>query len=175
MENNTLLLSLRASSNILTLFSVVEKYQPLSSRAEILEQALDYTLENPLDWKNFDSSRNSSAQNDGHAPMFIQIKVDPEKWSSVTEQIKNSFNPPLKRTTIPYILRLVLEYYIRHIEALNEIEPVEIEETAPKAPKNEDLSDFETVRRIVQMISLNRETDKPILEAIKSILKSWSE
>lgn len=178
MNDNTTVLSLRPNQNILALFSIAEKHQPLMSRSEILSNAIEYALAAPVEWKAFSesSSKNSYEpnQNGSHSPMFIQIRVNSQNWKTVTNQIKNAFNPPLKRTTTPYILRLVLENFVRYLQKLNKAAP-DIVENSENPPSGYSTDDLEIIIKVAKIISLNRESDKPILDAIKIILEKWSE
>lgn len=113
--NYDVTLSMRATAQLLGLFQKAREYQPSANRIESFNQALDKALlSTAIDWKCLSRANITYASN-GSTPEFIQLKVNSQQWNDIVTKIKESFNPPLKRTTTPYIVKLVMLNYINYL------------------------------------------------------------
>ena len=117
MEKN---LSLRSNPQILGLFSEIRKFQPSANRLESFNQALDIALNETVDWKKLSKVNVNYSIDESQAPEFIQLRTEEVKWVDILEKVKMSFTPPLKRTTAPDVLKLVLINYLNYLESIQE-------------------------------------------------------
>lgn len=131
-------LSLRANPQILGLFSEIRKYQPLN-RVVSFEQAMDIALDKTIDWAKLSKVNVNYSIGDSQSPDFIQLRTDEQKWEDVLNAIKGSFTPPLKRTTAPYVVKLVLINYLNYLESIQENAETQVaEENYSKESKKEN-------------------------------------
>ncbi len=109
------ILSLRKNPKILGLFLKGQEYQPSVSRVDFFNQAIEHALSSQSNWKNLSGVTLDYPKVDASTPQFFQLKVDKNKWNRIVDEIKNSFYPPLKRTTAPYAVKLVLTSYLQYL------------------------------------------------------------
>lgn len=167
-----IILSLRKNPQILGLFSKGQKYQPLVNRVDFLDQGIDYALSSNSDWKKISGVNVDYSNIDIATPEFFQLRVDKKKWGEVVEQIKNSFRPPLQRTTGPYVVKLILINYIQYLASIQR----DKEETASDSAgefeiKELDLTRPEMAKILCEMMLTDYGCDE--LKAICQILLDW--
>lgn len=168
-------LSLRTNPQVLGLFSKGQEYQPLVNRVDFFNQAMENALSANTDWKKLSSINVDYYNTDATTPEFIQLRVDKDKWETVVNRIKNSFTPPLKRTTTPYVVKLVLISYIQYLSSIQDDKEEAISVCEIKPNRDEDITGPDMVRKLVQILLLNREIDKPVIEKVKNALLEWEE
>lgn len=112
-------LSLRTNHSLIGLFNKAQMERPLSSRVEIFNEAVSYALEDSIEFEKLSKVNfNYPVDKENSIPEFIQLKVDEEKWCQIVNKAKESFTPPLKKTTAPYVVKLVLLNYVQNLEML---------------------------------------------------------
>jgi len=106
-------------------------------------------------------------------PVATSMQAKPDDESSETlkvirPKILCDLNGELERLQTPYMIQLLwLNYYnVLKQKALN---------VGAEKNKKDDLNAPDMVKRLVQILLLNRESDAPIIEKIKKNLLEWEE
>ncbi len=162
-------LSLRTNQQILGLFSKIQEYQPSINRIESFQKAVDIALGEKVDWAKHSKTAIRYLVNDTSAAEFIQLRVDQHKWEKIVDQVEESFAPRLSRTTIPYVVKLVLLNYVKYLEAMTPAAAVEADAVQKEATM--DLSDMAKV--LFQMMLTDKDCRE--LKQIREILADWRE
>lgn len=104
-------------------------------------------------------------------PTSMQAKLDEEASDILPEiraKILDDLNGELERLQTSYMIQLL---WINYLEVLKQKALLVGVERADK----DDLTGPEMVKRLVQILLLNREADVPIIERIKNNLLEWEE
>ena len=138
------------------------------SRAGITNRAIKEAEELPMDcWVEIAKEIPNLPKLDISVPTGMQIRVDSEleeKLSQVEANIKKALD--LERLQTQYEIQLLWLNYLKKLKlkAMN----VGVE-------KKNDLTGPDMVKKLVQILLLNREADKEIIEKIKALLINWEE
>lgn len=115
-------ISLRPKKQLMGLLEAVQnlEYLPNTNRNSIIDRALDVALASSyINWQAVSEMLIEEEEAfTGHIPNHIVLKVDPEKFSQVNEQIKSAFKA--EKITIPYTLKLLLSLYFIHLKKQRE-------------------------------------------------------
>ena len=164
METTTML-SLRSSNQLLGLYEKAYSYQP-ANRLELTIAALELATSDPVDWKTLSANADKNRYPiTADVPSFIQLRVPTALWLRLVEDIKNSFTPALKRTTTPYILKLLMTHYVNYLIALNSYED------NTSSLEQHSISYPEMAATLTEMML----TNAPQLEDIKIIMLNYKE
>lgn len=104
------ILSIRPNLQISLLFAEIQDYQETANRNEIVNSALEKSIEQKVDWRVATKFKVDESSEEIKQPDFMQIRVDENKYNLVVNEIKQAFD--LKRVTAPYLIRLILVNYL---------------------------------------------------------------
>ena len=143
------------------------------SRSAITNRAID-AAETVEDWGKVKDELTQLRRLDIPVATSMQAKPDEyraEKLKAIREKMFADLKevmPDLQRLQTPYFMQLLwMNYLIQLKEKKNEVRKTILNST--------DLSGLEMVNRLVQILLLNREADKEIVENIKHLLMEWEE
>ncbi len=105
--------------------------------------------------------------NDVGFPTSLQVTADEELEDALTE-VEENIMSALNLTTLQTKYEVELMWFIY----LNELQK-DIMEVGEKKVEEEDLTGPEMVKRLVEILMLNREQDKRVIEEVKSALLKW--
>ena len=105
--------------------------------------------------------------NDVGFPTALQVTVDEELEDALTEVEENVMSA-LNLTTLQTKYEVELMWFIYMCELQKDVM-----EVGEKKIKEKDLTGPEMVKRLVEILMLNREQDKEVIEEIKYILIKW--
>lgn len=100
-------------------------------------------------------------------PTSLQVTADKELEDALTE-VEENIMYALNLTTLQTKYEVELMWFIY----LNELQK-DIMEVGEKKVEEEDLTGPEMVKRLVEILMLNREQDKRVIEEVKSALLKW--
>lgn len=114
-------LTLRTNHQLLGLFFKIHEYQP-NNRVEIFNRAVGVALNKQVDWNKLSKTNANYAEaiTSSSTPAFIQLRVNKENFDHIVNEIKNAFNPPLIRTTTPFVVKLILINYMNYLESIQD-------------------------------------------------------
>ncbi|SEK46259.1 hypothetical protein SAMN02910353_00658 [Ruminococcus sp. YRD2003] len=100
-------------------------------------------------------------------PTALQVTVDEELEDALTE-VEENIMSALNLTTLQtkYEIELIWFIYLCELQK-------EVMEVGEKKAKEEDLTGPEMVKILVEILMLNREQDKKVIEEVKSALLKW--
>ena len=108
----TKILSIRPNIHIMSLLYEIRNHLPDTNRTEIINLAITKAKSKNVDWKIISKSSYKIHQN-LEMPTFMQIKTTQESYDTIYNAILNSFKDQgLKRVTAPFLVKLVLIYYL---------------------------------------------------------------
>ena len=108
----TKILSIRPNIHIMSLLYEIQNHLPDTNRTEIINLAITKAKSKNVDWKIISKSSYKIHQN-LEMPTFMQIKTTQESYDTIYNAILNSFKDQgLKRVTAPFLVKLVLIYYL---------------------------------------------------------------
>lgn len=113
--------------------------------------------------------KNELSKMDIQTPTAMQVKIEEELESDlgiIEENIKRALE--LKTLQTQFEIQLL---WLNYLNCLKE-ESMNVGESRPK---EDNLAGPDIVKRIVQIILLNRNKDKEVIEKIKNILLEWEE
>ncbi|MCR5728194.1 MAG: hypothetical protein K6G24_12100 [Lachnospiraceae bacterium] len=105
--------------------------------------------------------------NDVGFPTSLQVTADAELEDALTE-VEENIMSALNLTTLQTKYEVELMWFIY----LNELQK-DIMKVGEKKIEEEDLTGPEMVKRLVEILLLNREQDKRVIEEVKSALLKW--
>lgn len=105
--------------------------------------------------------------NDVSFPTALQVTVD-EKLKDALTEAEGNVKSALKLTTLQTKYEVELMWFIYLCELQKDVMQV-----GEKNENEEDLTGPEMVKRLVEMLMLNREKDKEVIEEVKSALLKW--
>lgn len=105
--------------------------------------------------------------NDVGFPTSLQVTADAELEDALTE-VEENIMSALNLTTLQTKYEVELMWFIY----LNELQK-DIMEVGEKKVEEEDLTGPEMVKRLVEILMLDREQDKRVIEEVKSALLKW--
>lgn len=109
-------ISLRPKLQLMNLFDAVQKLEnlPSTNRNTLIDRALDIALSHKsLNWQAVSEVAIPNTFN-ARVPNHVVLKVDNEKFTTINEQIKETFS--VAKITIPYTLKLLLTLYFIHLK-----------------------------------------------------------
>lgn len=105
--------------------------------------------------------------NDVGFPTSLQVTADAELEDALTE-VEENIMSALNLTTLQTKYEVELMWFIY----LNELQK-DIMEVGEKKVEEEDLTGPEMIKRLAEILMLNREQDKRVIEEVKSALLKW--
>ena len=132
-----------------------------------IEKTQNRTLEElKIDAKELKKFKNK-IPNDVGFPTSLQVTADEELEDALTE-VEENIMSALNLTTLQTKYEVELMWFIY----LNELQK-DVMEVGEKKVEEEDLTGPEMVKRLVEILMLNREQDKRVIEEVKSALLKW--
>ncbi|MFH5835060.1 hypothetical protein ACHAL6_03155 [Proteiniclasticum sp. C24MP] len=127
------------------------------------------------DWKKLMKElklfkKNELSQIDVQTPTAMQVKIE-EELESDLEIIEENIKRALELKTLQTQFEIQL-LWLNYLNCLKE-ETMNVGESSK--PKDKNLTGPDIVKKIVQIILLNRDKDKKVIEKIKNILLEWEE
>lgn len=144
---------------------------PDLTRSAITARAVD-AAENVDDWAKVREELSQLVRMDIPIAVSMQAKLDEKCMERLQTVRKKMFEdlkavmPDFKRLQTPYLIQLLWVNYLRQLKNKTMLVGNKLAE---------DLSGPDMVKRLVQILLLNREADKEIITKIKSILIEWKE
>lgn len=157
------------------LIKELDPHQDLS-RPAIFNRSIEKAkLKTEEDWSKLSVQlkkfKNNDIPKDINAPTAIQMRVDDALTDDLV-MIENKIITALNLRTLQTRYEVeILEY--QYLEALKK--DVLIVGEKNELPSETDLNGPEMVKRLVEILLLNRESDKKAIEKIKTILLEWKE
>ena len=143
------------------------------SRSAITNRAID-AARNVEDWGKVKDDLALLKRMDISIATSMQAKPDEERAEKVREirkkmilDLKNVI-PDLKRLQTPYFMQLLWMNYLNELKKRKMAVGKTISDSV-------DLSGPDMVKRLVQILLLNREADKEVIEKVKNALLEWEE
>ncbi|MEG0980088.1 MAG: hypothetical protein RSE39_08670 [Oscillospiraceae bacterium] len=143
------------------------------TRSGIMERAI-FAAQNPhYDWKKIkDLVTELKRRDDIPIPKSMQAKISPEAkniLNGVRKDILNALKDEIRILQTPYLYQLLMlnyrEYLIEQKLMVGEEKKAELNQS--------DMNGAEMVKRLVEILLLNRTKDKPIIDEIKKSLQEW--
>jgi len=111
--------------------------------------------------------KNELSQIDVQAPTAMQVKIEEELENDLVI-IENNIKRALELTTLQTQFEIQL-LWLNYLNCLKE----DTMNVGESKPEDQNLTGPDIVKRIVQIILLDREKDKKVIEKIKNILLEW--
>lgn len=121
-------LSIRPTVQISMLFDeikAVEAHQE-SDRSAIVNRALEIAASKNIDWKAVSKQRIKENVVEATPPAFMKIRVEEKYYNIVLEEIMKTFS--LERVTAPYLVRLLLNFYLSELRKADKEEIINVVE-----------------------------------------------
>jgi len=153
-------ISLRPKKQLMGLFEAVQNIEslPTINRNSIIDRALDVALASSyVNWQAV-SEVLIEEEFTGSIPTHVVLKVDPEKFFQVNEQIKQTFNA--EKITIPYTLKLLLTLYLIHLK-----------QQSKPASNNETLTEISIPHIQIDTLRLKSEYEQSIYSGKKRLFE----
>lgn len=146
---------------------------PDLSRSAITNRAID-AAEDVEDWGKVMAGLSQLRRLDIPIATSMQAKPDKEraeKVQAIREKIFEDLKavmPELQRLQTPYFMQLLWMNYLNQLKSKKMVVGKTISDSI-------DLSGPDMVKRLVQILLLNREADKEVIEKVKNALIGWEE
>lgn len=109
----------------------------------------------------------STIPTDVNYPTALQVAVD-ENIELILEEVEKKLKTALELTTLQTRYEIEILWFI-YLSALQN----DVMQVGGKTAKSKDLTGPEMVKRLVELLMLNREQDKDIIDKIKTTLLEW--
>lgn len=152
--------SLRPKKQLMGLFEAVQNMEslPTNNRNAVIERALDVALTSSyVNWQAVSEVLVEESFT-GSVPTHVVLKVDPEKFFQVNDQIKQAFTAT--KITIPYTLKLLLTLYFIHLKQQRE-----------PASKDEALKEISIPQKQINTLLLKNEYEQSIYSGKKRLFE----
>jgi hypothetical protein len=108
------MLNFRSNSTLVYLFDEITRIRNGFNKTELLNQAIDYAIANPPDWKRVSIQKISVPKGTAITTTFYHFNVVDGDFSFITEQVTGAIH----LTTVArasYVVKLLLVYYLNFL------------------------------------------------------------
>lgn len=169
------LLSFRSTPAIRKLFDKGLELQP-GTRIELFKNAVQQAIssETEIHWKELAIAKEKSDipnDTDSLPAENMQLKIEETSWDLLVKQIKNSYHPPLTKTTTRFVVRLTMMQYITYLKSIqpsNDVKGTTLYDSGNKEPS--ELEGLQMIQRLVNLLLSNQVSDKCIVNRVKDAL-----